>query len=543
MRVTLGLLCVCCCALVAVPSSASAATIAVTSTADAGAGTLRAALAAAGPGDTITLPAGTIKLTSGSLSVTTAVTIRGAGARASIVSGNNAYGVFDVTAAGVSITDLTVTQGNGSFGGISASSGLTLSRDAVVYNTSTGSGGGLSVAGAQPLVIDHSLFAHNQAASGGGIYYAAGAASTITNTTIAQNTAAGAAGGLYVEAPGLTLDWDTIVGNVLTGPSGQGGNFRLGGGNPVTMGHTILAGGSAGTGGSGDDCYLSAGSTWTSLGDNAEDVDAHPDSGGPGTCQYYFKPALGDHTGLTLNLSALQDNGGPTETIAPLAGSPVIDAGGATGCPPDDQRGVARPQGAACDIGAVELSTPAVAGTFADTITSIGALLHASADTRGLTGSAHFVYGPTPGFGGFTVSSPLAPIVGGQPATAQLSGLAFATTYYFALVVTSPDGSFTGPTQSFTTAAKPASGPNSNPPPTPKPSCKVPKLAGHSVGAARRLLSRAHCALGRVSKPRRARGPLVVLTQSPRSGLTRVGGTKVNVKLGKPPRHHRRHHP
>ena len=57
-----------------------------------------------------------------------------------------------------------------------------------------------------------------------------------------------------------------------------------------------------------------------------------------------------------LTLGALGDNGGPTQTQALPAGSPAIDAGGsgANGCPPTDQRGVARPQGAACDIGAYE---------------------------------------------------------------------------------------------------------------------------------------------------------------------------------------------
>jgi hypothetical protein len=54
-------------------------------------------------------------------------------------------------------------------------------------------------------------------------------------------------------------------------------------------------------------------------------------------------------------LGPLQDNGGPSETHALLPGSPAIDAG-SLDCPPPatDQRGVARPQGAACDIGAVE---------------------------------------------------------------------------------------------------------------------------------------------------------------------------------------------
>jgi hypothetical protein len=55
-------------------------------------------------------------------------------------------------------------------------------------------------------------------------------------------------------------------------------------------------------------------------------------------------------------LGPLAHNGGPTQTTTLLPGSPAIDAGGtsANGCPPTDQRGVSRPQGSACDIGAYE---------------------------------------------------------------------------------------------------------------------------------------------------------------------------------------------
>jgi hypothetical protein len=51
-------------------------------------------------------------------------------------------------------------------------------------------------------------------------------------------------------------------------------------------------------------------------------------------------------------LGPLANNGGPTLTHLPQAGSPAIDHG--SGCPPTDQRGAARPVGLACDIGAVE---------------------------------------------------------------------------------------------------------------------------------------------------------------------------------------------
>jgi hypothetical protein len=59
-------------------------------------------------------------------------------------------------------------------------------------------------------------------------------------------------------------------------------------------------------------------------------------------------------------LAPLTDNGGPTGTMALLPGSPAIDAGDDSLCPAADQRGVPRPIGVHCDIGAYE-SVPAPA--------------------------------------------------------------------------------------------------------------------------------------------------------------------------------------
>jgi hypothetical protein len=60
-------------------------------------------------------------------------------------------------------------------------------------------------------------------------------------------------------------------------------------------------------------------------------------------------------SGIDPLLGPLADNGGPTSTLALLPTSPAIDAGDATACPATVQRGVRRPQGRACDIGAFEL--------------------------------------------------------------------------------------------------------------------------------------------------------------------------------------------
>lgn len=58
-------------------------------------------------------------------------------------------------------------------------------------------------------------------------------------------------------------------------------------------------------------------------------------------------------------LAPLADNGGWTQTMLPLLGSPAIDAGANQLCSAEDQRGLPRPRlqntGPRCDIGAVEL--------------------------------------------------------------------------------------------------------------------------------------------------------------------------------------------
>ena len=60
-------------------------------------------------------------------------------------------------------------------------------------------------------------------------------------------------------------------------------------------------------------------------------------------------------------LGPLTDNGGPTPTRLPAAGSPLVDAIPTTVtnlCNGTDQRGISRPQGPGCDIGSVEVTTP-----------------------------------------------------------------------------------------------------------------------------------------------------------------------------------------
>jgi hypothetical protein len=74
-----------------------------------------------------------------------------------------------------------------------------------------------------------------------------------------------------------------------------------------------------------------------------------------GTCNLV---AAGDQANTDPVLGPLADNGGPTRTHALLPGSPAIDAADPGQCPVADQRGIARPQGPSCDVGAFEREQP-----------------------------------------------------------------------------------------------------------------------------------------------------------------------------------------
>lgn len=86
---------------------------------------------------------------------------------------------------------------------------------------------------------------------------------------------------------------------------------------------------------------------------------------GGDTCGFTDPTDQVDVTPAELNLGPLQDNGGPTHTFLPGPGSVAIDAIPAADCVSSiglrltaDQRGVGRPQGTHCDVGAVEVEQP-----------------------------------------------------------------------------------------------------------------------------------------------------------------------------------------
>ena len=208
----------------------------------------------------------------------------------------------------------------------SQASTIRLSEIAFINNQAF-SGGALAIATAASttLQLANATFNGNHAQRGGAMfdYAPAGAsATTLTNVTFNANQATSLSGGaIYgnlVAGNDLTLRNVILWGDIA--PLGQGPEIAYTDGSAVAaIDHSIVKG----SGGSGAGWQTSFGM------DAFGNLDADP------------------------RLGALAYDRG-TQTLVPGSGSPAIDAGISKGCPSYDQRGILRPQGAACDIGAVE---------------------------------------------------------------------------------------------------------------------------------------------------------------------------------------------
>jgi uncharacterized repeat protein (TIGR01451 family) len=364
---------------------AHAATITVSGTADLvandGQCTLREAImvanadttvneCAAGSGDdTIDLSSitGIIHLTGPLPDLTSNIVFDGPGASSLTVrrdTGGN-YRIFAVdTGAIVTISGLTISNGqvvDDHGGGIYNAGTLTLTNSIISNNNTNtsvafnGHGGGVYNAITGTLTLNGSTVSNNAIFNaahdgyGGGIYNAG--TLTLNNSTVSGNHTYGDhchGGGIHNEGM-LTLNNSTI-GSHNYASGGNGGGIWNGNNGIVNLKNSIIAGNMANS--AGPDCHNTA--TLISLdynlvGDNSD-------------CP--FTPQTGDQVNVDPLLGELQDNGGPTETRALLLGSPAFDTIPIVSCTDHlgtpiatDQRGVARPQGSACDIGAYEAQT------------------------------------------------------------------------------------------------------------------------------------------------------------------------------------------
>lgn len=224
---------------------------------------------------------------------------------------------------------------------------VTVTESTISGNSRTGAGGGLSTGvientGGPPPAQIHvirSTINGNTASGvadsqGGGISALTGEV-RVDNSTVTGNTAEAAGGGIYTLAHDVYLRHATVSANSA---GGVGDNVATNAGLQ-TFG-SILAGG-PGT----SDCGIELATT--STGYNLD---------GDGTCAL---TGVGDQSSIgSPQLGALGDNGGPTDTMLPLAASLANDLIPAAACTvlTTDQRGVVRPQGTNCEAGATEVA-------------------------------------------------------------------------------------------------------------------------------------------------------------------------------------------
>ncbi len=246
----------------------------------------------------------------------------------------------------VSLVGLTIVDARLHNGGV-----LSI-RDSALLRTIGGLSPAVENAGGQLAIVRSTISgSRNGRGPGGGIANSGDA--VVVDSTITGNSAG--VGGAIFNSGKLTIESSTIVGNTASPyvewPQDAGGGIFNADGIIVVRGSIVA-------------------------GNTPDDIDGWTRPVFPGTVrtidraprQTITDSLVGIPDGLTLgdilDPAGLADNGGPTETIALVASpdNPAIDAAAAscTGEPLGgvDQRGLPRPVGAGCDIGAFEVQEP-----------------------------------------------------------------------------------------------------------------------------------------------------------------------------------------
>ncbi|HEY6327019.1 MAG TPA: choice-of-anchor Q domain-containing protein [Candidatus Cybelea sp.] len=359
----------------------------------------------AASGDVIQIAAATYQE---NLSIPYSLTLNGASAATTIVDGTNTSNVFTV-GAGISLTvsNLTIKNGVGYSGGGGVDNAGTLSVNKSNFYTNTALSGGAilntgtatfsntNFTGNSPYFFGHSAgcgaidnrstmtitastfysnYANNNYTSGGAICN--GGTLTIIsstfNTNSSQGNNQGLGGAIYNYAGTLSLTNSTLSQNSATTSGGAiysgGGTVQISNSTFGTNPENIGGGGALSNAGTSGSSVLIQTSIVANSGNGGNCAGTITSKGynlsSDGTCNFGSK---GDLNNKNPKLGPLHKNGGPTQTLALLRGSPALDAGNPAGCRDflgilltTDQRGMPRPGGretTGCDMGAYESQT------------------------------------------------------------------------------------------------------------------------------------------------------------------------------------------
>ena len=389
-------------AVVVVPATrASAATDVVTNCSGSVSvsGSLPFEVANSGAGDTITFalsPACASITLGATIDIAHSLTITGPGASSLTVKGTGSSSVFSVDSGTVTISGLSIENGGSGPGGGIENDGTLTVLDSTVTDNSAEVGGGIFNGSDGTLTVSDSTVSDNSASSvGGGIEnqgtavvsdstvsgnaasYGGGgidsefATLTVSNSTLAGNTAGQEGGGIYVYD---SYDPSQPIAATITNSTLSGNGAAFGGGisddqGPLALGATIVA-----TSSSGNDCFLELAPVTDDGYNLADDT----------SCQLADASDL-PSTDAGLDPTGLQDNGGPTATLALSATSAAVDhVSDAALCPATDQRGMART--APCDIGAYDTDVAVVASCTPGT-TNCSTTIIAPSQTLDVIGS------------------------------------------------------------------------------------------------------------------------------------------------------------
>ncbi|NCD33990.1 MAG: hypothetical protein EOL87_11330, partial [Spartobacteria bacterium] len=306
-------------------------------------------------------------------------------------------GIGNPTLNNVTLTDNFAVDGGGLYTVEDAA--ITLTDVTFSGNRAADNGGGMAVGSDASPLLRRVTFSDNEGGASGGMMAnnGFGSAVNLINVTFSGNSATNtgsdvrAGGGLLAKSSAIVyLTNCTFSGNSATSTA-----FIAAGGiasdmGTVNIGNTIVAGNTSAT--ANPDI---SGPGFQSLGHNLIGLD-DDEIGGlePG--------ANGDLIGtngvpIDARLAPLADNGGLTHTMALLTNSPARDAGDDALAPPADQRGVSRPQGSHCDIGAFELDYAALTVTTSTNPVPYGQnlIITAHVTPAAATGTITFTEGET----------------------------------------------------------------------------------------------------------------------------------------------------